>query len=191
MKKNILRETTALARVICEQYADKEAYAIDATCGNGHDTLWLAGMFNEVLAFDVQQEAVTATERLMAENNVSNVKVVRDSHSNMKAYVTDDKADKELGLVVFNLGYLPGGDKSLVTKTETTLAALKQATDLVQTGGLVCVTMYWGHDGGAQERKAILEWAGGLDRRKFHCVRTDMLNQTGTPPEILFITKKK
>ena len=187
MDKNILRETTALARVICGQYADKTAIAVDATCGNGHDTLWLADMFSKVLSFDVQQGAVAMTQKLMADNDIENVTVIKDSHSNMTEYLSE--AD-DIALVVFNLGYLPGGDKSLVTKSETTLAALRQALKLIRKDGLVCVTMYWGHEGGAEEREAVLKWAASLDKREFHCMRTDMINQTGTPPETLFITKK-
>ena len=96
-----------------------------------------------------------------------------------------------IGLIVFNLGYLPGGDKQRATQTETTLAALQAALDKLTIGGLLSVTMYWGHEAGKIERAAVLRWAAALDRSTYHCVHTDMCNQPNCPPEILFVTRKK
>ena len=58
-------------------------------------------------------------------------------------------------------------------------------------GGLLSVTMYWGHEAGKTERAAVLRWAAALDRSTYHCVHTDMCNQPNCPPEILFVTRKK
>ena len=96
-----------------------------------------------------------------------------------------------IGLIVFNLGYLPGGDKQRATQAETTLASLQAALDKLTVGGLLSVTMYWGHEAGKTERAAVLRWAAALDRSTYHCVHTDMCNQPNCPPEILFVTRKK
>ena len=111
--------------------------------------------------------------------------VINDGHEKMAEYVTE-----KVGLVMFNLGYLPGGDKTVVTETVTTLEAIESALSLLEKDGLVCITMYPGHPQGAAERKAVLEMAASLDKGKYHCVRTDMINQPDTAPEILFITLK-
>ena len=160
--------------------------AVDATCGNGHDTLWLAERCAKVYAFDIQEAAAEATCALLAEKGMENVSVICDSHAEMSKYI-----DEQVNLIMFNLGYLPGGDKALATGSESTLKALEQSLRLLAVDGLVCVIMYWGHPQGAEERRAVLDWAGTLDKGVYHCIHTDMINQPNCPPEILLITKKK
>lgn len=185
MGQNILSRTTELARVICERYADEDAAAIDATCGNGNDTVWMAERFGKVYAFDIQEEAVAATSELAGSRGLDNVTVFHAGHQHMAEYVHEKAA-----LIMFNLGYLPGGDKNIVTGTETTLEAVGTALSLLKKGGLLCITMYPGHPQGAEEKEALLRMAAELDKRIYHCVRTDMVNQPDTAPGILFITLK-
>ena len=185
MEKNILSRTTELAKVICEKYANKEKTAIDATCGKGHDTLWLAERFGRVYAFDIQEKAAEATRQLVKSRGFQNVKVINDSHEKMAEYVHE-----KVKLVMFNLGYLPGGDKEIVTETASTLKAIEAALSLLEKDGLVCITMYPGHPQGAREKAALIRMAAGLDKSQYHCVRTDMVNQSEGAPEILFITLK-
>ena len=185
MENNILSKTTELAKAICEKYADKGKTAVDATCGNGHDTIWLAEIFGRVYAFDIQESAAEATRHLAESSGFDNVTVINDGHQNMGNYVSE-----KVGLVMFNLGYLPGGDKNVVTETATTLEAIETALSLLEKDGLVCIIMYPGHPQGAAEKKAVLEMAASLNKGKYHCVRTDMVNQPETAPEILFITLK-
>ena len=185
MKTNILKNTTELAKVLCEKYIDEEAVAVDATCGKGNDTLWMARRCKQVFAFDIQQEAVLATRKLMAEHGLENVKVINDNHCRMAEYVKEPA-----NLFMFNLGYLPGGDKNITTGSQTTLQALGEALELLTVNGLICVVMYWGHPQGAEEREAVLSWAGTLDKGRYHCIHTDMINQPNCPPEILLITRK-
>ena len=185
MEKNILSRTTELAKAICEKYAGKEKIAVDATCGNGHDTVWLAERFGRVYAFDIQEKAAEATRQLVKSRGFQNVKVINDSHEKMAEYVHE-----KVKLVMFNLGYLPGGDKEIVTETASTLKAIEAALSLLEKDGLVCITMYPGHPQGAREKAALIRMAAGLDKSQYHCVRTDMVNQSEGAPEILFITFK-
>lgn len=194
--ENLLKNTTALARAVCQNYidafrksADKNGplIAVDATCGNGHDALWLAEGCDRVYAFDIQPEAVKTTAELLgAHNRSGKVELFCESHANMKSRVSEEAA-----VIVFNLGYLPGGDKEITTHTESTLCALQAALELLRVDGLLCVTVYWGHPSGREEREAVLRWAKNLDKGIYHCVHTDMLNQPNCPPEIVLITKKK
>lgn len=186
MRENILGRTTELARVICEKYADKEAVAIDATCGNGNDTVWLAERFGKVYAFDIQEKAVKATREKAVSRDLDNVTVFCTGHQHMAENVHEKAA-----LIIFNLGYLPGGDKNIVTGTQTTLEAVRAALSLLKRDGLLCITMYPGHPQGAEEKEALMRLAAGLDKGIYHCVRTDMVNQPDNAPEILFITLKK
>ena len=183
---NVLKNTTALALAMCGQYADSAAAAVDATCGNGHDTLWMAARFGKVYAFDIQQSAIDATEMRLAEAGCTNIELICDSHHRMAEYVKEP-----VKLVMFNLGYLPGGDKNVSTAAETTMEALEASLRLLAVDGLLCITMYQGHEAGYQERLRILDWAAGLDKGIWHCVHTNMVNQPNRPPEILWITKKK
>lgn len=185
MEKNILSRTTELAKAICKKYAGKEKIAVDATCGNGHDTVWLAERFGRVYAFDIQEKAAEATRQLVKSRGFQNVKVINDSHEKMAEYVHE-----KVKLVMFNLGYLPGGDKEIVTETASTLKAIEAALSLLEKDGLVCITMYPGHPQGAREKAALIRMAAGLDKSQYHCVRTDMVNQSEGAPEILFITLK-
>ena len=193
---NLLRNTTAIARAICKNYIDEfrnccseEAVpliAVDATCGNGNDTLWLAESCDRVYGFDIQQSAISQTAALLEAHGLADkARLFCDSHANMAKYISE-----EIAVIVFNLGYLPSGDKNITTDAQTTLSALSSSLKLLRADGLLCVTMYPGHPAGKAEREAVLAWAALLDKRAFHCVRTDMLNQPVSAPEILFITKK-
>ena len=112
---------------------------VDATAGNGHDTVFLArlaGPSGQVHAFDVQEEAIRATrERLEKEGLLTSaVHLHLASHDRLAELVTGP-----VKAVVFNLGYLPGGDKKTVTRTGCTLAALEQAAALIAPNGLLSV----------------------------------------------------
>ena len=183
---NVLRNTTALALTLCLQYADETGAAVDATCGNGNDTLWLSEHFARVYGFDIQQEAISATAAKLKAAGRTNVELICDSHEHMERYVRETPT-----VIIFNLGYLPGGNRQISTSSGTTLQALSAALDLLAVDGLLCVTMYQGHREGYLERLKVLEWAGRLDKSVYHCVHTDMINQPGKPPEVLWITKTK
>jgi len=182
---NLLRDTTALALAMCEKYLKETSVAVDATCGRGNDTLWLAERCRKVYAFDIQKEAIDSTRTLLEEAGVS-AELICDSHNKICDYVSEPP-----DVIVFNLGYLPGGDKAVTTNGEETLEALTLSLELLSVDGLLCVTMYPGHPQGAREQEMILAWAGELDKGNFHCVFANMLNQPVSAPQILWITKKK
>ena len=110
----------------------------------------------------------------------------------MQSFVSmsDHIPEKSASAVVFNLGYLPGGDHSITTKADTTLEGLGVALRTIRPGGIVTVVMYDGHEEGAEEKKAILEWAENLDQSRYHVAYVSLLNQKKHPPEILWITRK-
>lgn len=130
--------------------------AIDATAGNGHDTLALAKRVRHVYAFDVQPEAIEATRRIAP----ANVTLILADHATMSEHIPLE-LHGTIAAVVFNLGYLPGGDKTLITKPASTIAALQQAWELIKPDGLLSVMTYPGHDGGDLEDRAVSEWMQG------------------------------
>ena len=163
---------------------------VDATCGTGQDTVRLAkasGETGRVVAFDIQEAAIRKTEARLKEQVITNTELVNCSFAEMGKYVDDNSASA----VVFNLGYLPGGDHSVTTTAGETLKGLEAALCAVRPGGIVTTVLYSGHEAGALEKKAVLEWAENLDSRRFHAAFVQMINQHRNPPEILWITKKQ
>lgn len=169
--------------------------AVDATAGNGHDTLFLArhlGESGRVYAFDTQEQAVEATRRRMAEagRGAASVVCVRLGHEQAPAWLAE-KECAPLAAVMFNLGYLPGGDKSLITQPATTCAALAGMAPLLAAGGLLTVVMYPGHAGGGGERDAVLVWARGLPREHFAASHHAALNAGAGRPELLAVERRR
>lgn len=146
---------TDLAHIVVRQHLAPGDTAIDATVGNGHDTVMLAdavGPAGHVYGFDVQVAALDEARRRLATR--SQVTLFQQGHEHMAASLPPALQGR-VAAVMFNLGYLPGGDKGLVTRTETTLAAIGQATILVAPRGLLTVVLYTGHPGGAEEAAAV------------------------------------
>ncbi len=130
---------------------------IDATAGNGHDTLFLAervGPFGKVYAFDIQEEALKITAARLAAAGVTNVRLIHDDHARM-LQVVEPQDHGRIATVMFNLGYLPRGDKTIITKTPSTLAAIRAAIQLLRVGGTLTILAYPGHPGGLEETTAV------------------------------------
>ncbi|MEN3940947.1 class I SAM-dependent methyltransferase [Prosthecobacter sp. SYSU 5D2] len=167
--------------------------ALDATAGNGHDTLFLCqctGTSGHVYAMDVQAAAVAATRSRLLEAGIQENRftVVQAGHETMAGTVVPEHQGKLAG-IMFNLGYLPGSDKTVITRTETTLAAVNAATRLLKPGGLLTIAVYPGHEGGAQEQRALGEWAAGLSPREFEVQHLRPVNRNANPPECWLVWK--
>lgn len=188
-EENLMTKTTLWAMELIGHYAGKGDTVVDATMGNGWDTVALAGLVGQegrVFAFDIQPQALRATEKRLKEAGLlSGVKLILDTNANMGVYV------KEAAAVLFNLGYLPGSDKKITTTREETLRAMKEALCILKPGGLAAAVLYSGHSRGAEEKDGLLQWAKGLSPREFHVAYISMWNQPKHPPELLLITKKK
>ena len=164
--------------------------AIDATAGNGHDTVFLAervGDSGKVLAFDVQAEAILAARaRVDAAGQTARVDFIHGSH----AALSEHAAPGSAAAVMFNLGYFPGGDHAVITRTGETLAALNAALVVLKPGGILTVVCYPGHPGGEEESAAVTGWSEGLDAARFSASvvrRTDTLR----PSPFLVAVRRK
>jgi len=160
--------------------------AIDATVGNGHDTLLLAqkvGDTGKVYGFDIQAAALESTQNRLNEAKVADwVILINSGHERMKRAIPNVEQGT-VKVFTFNLGYLPGHQtKELITQPETTLQALKQSIDLLAPGGIVTLVMYVGHPGGAEEAQAVLAWSKTLDISRFSIERYDSPYQQNHPP---------
>ena len=162
---------------------------IDATAGNGHDTLLLCrltGPKGRVLAFDIQEQALTATQkRLNAGHVPENYRLLLESHANMAEYATPDS----VSCIVFNFGYLPGGDHSLATRGKTSIQALTQALTLLKKGGMISLCIYSGGDSGFEERDQILDWLKNHDPHQYLVIKSEYYNRPNNPPIPVLIIK--
>ncbi|HOJ10717.1 MAG TPA: class I SAM-dependent methyltransferase [Clostridiales bacterium] len=163
---------------------------VDATAGNGNDTLMLAKLVGEkgkVYSFDIQEKALENTLRKLIDAGVEErVTVIKADHQYMDTYITEKGQTKA---IMFNLGYLPGGDHSISTKPETTIQAVKKAMDLIMPGGLISIVVYYGGDSGFNEKNSIMEFIKTIDPKKYVVMKTEFVNQINCPPILLFIER--
>ncbi|MFS0574806.1 class I SAM-dependent methyltransferase [Sporosarcina sp. 179-K 3D1 HS] len=160
---------------------------VDATAGNGNDTLFLAEQVGEeghVFAFDIQQAALDATKKRLSGLN-NRVSLILDSHANVSEYV-----EGPVGGAIFNLGYLPySEDLSVITKPKTTIEAIHQLLGMLKKGGIIAVSVYEGHEGGKEERDALLAYVKTLHQADVHVIRYELLNQRNNPPFLIAFEK--
>ncbi len=152
----------------------------DFTMGNGHDTEFLSKVVGEkgkVYAFDIQKDAVESTARnLKAAGCPENYILINDSHHNLKNYI---KEPIKAGM--FNLGYLPGGDKSITTMRETTLPAIEAAIGMLDRDAILNIAVYPGHKEGELEGEAIEEMLSALSRFKLCVTKIKIVNSPTSP----------
>ena len=162
---------------------------VDATAGNGNDTQLLCELVGEngkVFAFDIQEQAVQHTRERLEQSNLSQrAEVLLDSHVNMGHYVAEDS----VSCIVFNFGYLPGGDHSLATRKETSIQAIQEGLKLLKKGGMMSLCIYSGGDSGFEERDAILEELKNLDSKRYLVIMSSYYNRPNNPPIPVLITK--
>ncbi len=183
---------TAQAHNIIKEHLISGDIAIDATVGNGHDCTFLTkqvGKQGTVFGFDIQQQAIETTQlKLESEGIVSNIKLIRDSHSKMEQHIPMQQQGK-IKTIMFNLGYLPGSDKSVITQADATLVAINTSLSLLAADGILTITAYPGHSGGETEVAQIKQWLLLLDAEQY-THQTIYSSEKVTAP-ILFIILKK
>ncbi len=161
---------------------------IDATAGKGRDTLLLSELVGDgghVYAFDIQKAAIKQTAQLLEAHERKNVTLLLESHDKMRDYV--QKADA----VVFNFGFLPGGDHSVFSHSETSINAIKAALDILTENGFVSLCIYYGGDTGFEERDGILEFLQSLDQKHYTVMLQSFYNRKNCPPLFAVIEKNR
>lgn len=157
--------------------------AVDATLGNGHDIRFLAeyvGDTGRVFGFDIQEEAIRRTQlRLEQASLHERTTLIHDGHEHMKDHLYNRHV-LHIDAVMFNLGYLPNGDKTITTTAASTLDAMRQAVDLLNPGGILTAVLYTGHPGGHEEAEQVLAWMKQLDT-DYQAVQYQILNRDHAP----------
>lgn len=185
-----LKRVLPYAKELLQDAIEEGDIVVDATAGNGHDTLYLASLVGEqghVFAFDVQKEAIESTsERLSNADVRDRVSLILDSHGNVEKYVK-----KEISAAVFNLGYLPGSNHEVITRGSSTIQAITSLLSLLKVGGIIVLVVYHGHEGGKQEKDEIISFVQQLPQSFVHVLCYQFLNQENDPPFIIAIEKMK
>ena len=180
------------AHKIIAQHLPAGGFAIDATTGNGHDTLFLArlvGTEGHVYGFDIQKTAISKTNvRLQQSGLLHQVSLIQDGHENLAAHLSDSVTGR-INVVCFNLGYLPGTDKKVITQQQSTIQALANACQILAASGCITVIAYPGHEGGQEETDAIYAFCKQLDCNLYE-VKIITVERSHNQPPILFVVTK-
>ncbi|NLZ38675.1 MAG: methyltransferase domain-containing protein [Firmicutes bacterium] len=183
MKKPLL-----FAQELVKNTVKEGEIVVDATCGNGHDTVFLAqcvGAKGHVYAFDIQKEAIISTEKRIKSAGVQERVTLKNvSHAKREFW-----PQEPLAAVMFNLGYLPGGDHAIVTKAESTVAALQIAINSLKQGGIITLVVYTGHPGGKEEYQAVRDFCTALPQQDFTVLEYQFINQINYPPLLLAVKR--
>ena len=174
-----------MAHQFLAEVITKEDVVVDATMGNGYDTAFLAKLAGQVYAFDIQEQALVNTQERLEKLGLQHVQLILDGHQHVDQYVETLKA------AIFNLGYLPKTDKSVVTRADTTLTALDALTNQLVVGGRIAIMIYYGHEGGMEEKDAVIKWTSNLPQKDWEVTSYAPLNQIHTPPILVLIEKRK
>jgi len=171
-------------------YLLQASVVVDATAGNGKDTLFLAKNTlpqAAVWAFDIQPSAIENTRRILAAAGLAEkVRLIQASHDTLSSTI-----NQPIDAIMFNLGYLPGSDRHIATQPDITLAAVEQAAHLLTSGGLMTIVVYPGHASGILENQVLQQFLSTLPQQNFSVACWSMLNQINNPPLLYAVEKRR
>lgn len=178
-----ITDVSTISHNIINNFCKEHNIAVDATLGNGHDTDFLKNTFSKVYSFDIQKDAVDNYASKIS--NEEHVILINDSHDKFKSYIKE-----EVNCFIFNLGFLPGGNKSITTMAETTILSINNALELLSSGGIIAISIYWGHDEGKREKEKVLRLLSNLPKNKYAVLLHSFINRDNNPPLLAIIEKK-
>ena len=178
-----MKRPLEMAHDFLAQVITKDDTVVDATMGNGHDTLFLAKLAKQVYAFDIQEQALEKTNQRLQAAGLTNVQLILQGHETVDQFVSELKA------AIFNLGYLPSAEKSIITRPHTTIEALEKRCHMLVRGGRIAIMIYYGHEGGDLEKDAVLNYVSQLPQQEYTATIYRTLNQVNNPPFLVMIEK--
>lgn len=175
-------------KILAGSYLKKGMSVLDATCGNGNDSLFLKELIGEegmLYALDIQEEAIVRTKAILSSR--ANVKIIKQSHEMLKNLFKEE----ELDAIVYNLGYLPKGDKAITTRYDSTIESISQALSIIKKGGLIFVLSYRGHLEGELEFQKLSSYLKNISQSEYDIAYIEFINQQNSPPVMWVIERKK
>lgn len=189
-----IKRVLPFAHSLLEAAIEEGDVTVDATVGNGHDTLVLAnlvGPSGRVYGFDIQEEALEKAHLRLQESNLKGrVELFLKSHDQIEAIIPKE-FHKKVKAAIFNLGYLPGGDKTIVTTPDSSISAVKQLLTIMPSGGIIVLVVYHGHPEGQIERDQLIQYVKTIDQKQAQVLQYQFLNQINHAPFVIAIEKIK
>lgn len=183
----MIRKMTDFNAILWGAYLKRGMCVLDATLGNGHDAVMIKSYIGDeghLYGFDVQERALSiSAEKLKAFQNVS---LFLASHDTVDQQIPKDVLDA----AIYNLGFLPGGDKTQTTQCMSSLLSIQKVLYLLKVGGVLSVTFYPGHHEGKQEAEVITAYLKSLDAKRYHVMSNCYTNQSEEAPFTIWVEKK-
>ena len=187
----MLQTALHFSHSLLEEILQPGDHVIDATMGNGYDTVFMAekiGKTGHVYSFDVQKEALLYTKSKLTEQDLlDRTSLFLQGHETLGT-VVDEAQPIKAG--IFNLGYLPKSDKSVITLPETTRTAMEEILKRLVPRGRMILVVYYGHEGGEKELDMVQDYCQSLPQEKYNVLKYQFINQKNNPP-ILYCVEKK
>jgi hypothetical protein len=186
----------SFAHQLVQQRVGLGDIVIDATMGNGNDTLFLAkcvGPAGVVHGFDIQEQAVERTRERLDKELASESRPTFHYHLCSHAELLrslPEASQGQVAAIMFNLGYLPRADHTVITHPESTIPALNASLQLLGPHGIITIVVYPGHEGGAEEANAVQAWAEALPQEHFRSMSYRFLNQVNKPPYVIAVERR-
>ncbi|STP28622.1 tRNA (mnm(5)s(2)U34)-methyltransferase [Enterococcus durans] len=187
----MLQTALHFSHSLLEEILQPGDHVIDATMGNGYDTVFMAekiGKTGHVYSFDIQKEALLSTKSKLTEQDLlDRTSLFLQGHETLGT-VVDEAQPIKAG--IFNLGYLPKSDKSVITLPETTRTAMEEILKRLVPRGRMILVVYYGHEGGEKELDMVQDYCQSLPQEKYNVLKYQFINQKNNPP-ILYCVEKK
>lgn len=172
-------------------FIQPHSIVIDATLGNGHDSYKMAQKMDKsgkLYGFDIQESAIQNSRQQLAElgDNAPKIELIQDSHAHFANYIQEP-----VDFIIYNLGYLPKGDKEITTLADSTLQSVQAGLELLSGNGKMLIAVYHGHPAGKAEKAILENYLSGLDQANFNVLKQAFINQKNNPPFIYLIEKAK
>lgn len=186
----IVKNAVGFSQVLIGAMLSEPRVVVDGTLGNGHDLQRLMQIFPSIrlaFGFDIQMAAIqSAVKRLAPVPDGVELHLVNDCHSNYEKHLDRDIS---VDLFTYNLGYLPGGDKTVTTEHDTVLESLEKALTYLSYGGVISVVCYPGHPSGQLELHHLIDWSSNLEQKRYAVSNHRFANQVNNPPELIMIQR--
>ncbi len=181
MSRDLLNNANDFTSMLIKTYVKEHHICLDGTVGNGNDTMKILNALNgtgKIYGFDIQEDAINHTESLIFDRNYNTeVLLIKDSHEYVDRYIKE-----RINFAIYNLGYLPGGDKNIKTNYTSTIISIKKVLDLLAPNGILLITVYLGHPGGMDEYTAINDYLETLEQKNYNVFKLKFINQKNNPP---------
>lgn len=185
----MIKNCKGILDLFLQDYKGKNLVAVDMTLGNGNDLSKLVNILgneSKFYGFDIQDISIQNTIEKFNEKELSNINLILDSHEYIDKYVKEN-----IDISVYNLGYLPKGDKKIVTNYKKVINSLEVLLEKLNPNGRVFITFYPGHPSGLEEAIHIEKYLKELNQKEFEIIKFDFINQKNNPPFLITLEKIK